>query len=193
MRLERVENRLGLLQSPGEVIAIIFQAVVSVLAGVESALRVGENIFNKGKYALRDIPEKVIPSCLIGVQVVEKQARVVISHLLEMRHHPALVYCIAMKTAPQLVVDTSAAHMLERIGNHGQQPGLAGFKRRLQQQVEGAGVRKLRGVAEPTELFVVHPSDALDQGFENFLFRLLFSPLEVFHPGQRLGGAVPEV
>ena len=92
-----------------------------------------------------------------------------------------------MKAAANLVVDPAPPHVFEGGGHHGQQPVLAGLEINLQQQIDGAGVGKLGGVAEAAVLRIEHAADAFDDRLENFSPAGASSILEMFHPGQRLG------
>jgi len=50
---------------------------------------------------------------LKAVQVVAQQFGVVVEHLLEVRHHPALVDAVTVETAGQLVVDAAPRHLIQ--------------------------------------------------------------------------------
>jgi hypothetical protein len=54
------------------------------------------------------------------VQVDPQQQRVVVEHLLEVRHHPVGVDGVAREPAGELVVDAAAGHRLERAASHAQ-------------------------------------------------------------------------
>src|SRR6185369_9106154 len=54
-----------------------------------------------------------IASDRIGSEIAGDQERVVVEHLFEMRHEPALVDRIAMKTAAELIVNAAAGHLVE--------------------------------------------------------------------------------
>ena len=62
----------------------------------------------------RHVGEELGAGGLIGVHVVLQQLGVVVGHLFEVRHDPALVHRIAMKSAGQLVVHAAAGHLFER-------------------------------------------------------------------------------
>ena len=51
------------------------------------------------------------------------QLRVVVQHLLEMRHAPVAVRAVAMKASAQVIANAAACHVVERDGEH--------FRRRL--------------------------------------------------------------
>ncbi len=91
----------------------------------------------------------------VGLEVRGNQERVVVQHLLEVRDQPALVRAVAVKTAPELVVDTPAGHLVQG-------------KRHLVQRILGTGpqvmtqhdaqvprVWKFGRLAEPTPHDVV--------------------------------------
>ena len=54
-----------------------------------------------------------------------------------------------METAGKLVITTTLRHFFQRGGNDVQQFLIAGFSATLNQQVHGAGMRKLRRLPEP--------------------------------------------
>src|SRR5207253_10551503 len=52
----------------------------------------------------------------IAVQIVSQQLGIVVGHLLEMGHQPALIDRISMETAAELIVNAAAGHFFEQIG-----------------------------------------------------------------------------
>ena len=52
------------------------------------------------------------------VEVKLRELRVVVEHLLEVRHKPAGVHGIARETAAELVVNAAGGHALARVQSH---------------------------------------------------------------------------
>ena len=65
-----------------------------------------------------DIGKKLITSCLIGMHIIFEQLRVVVRHLLEVRHDPAFIDGIAVKATGKLVVHATAGHFFQRGGEY---------------------------------------------------------------------------
>jgi hypothetical protein len=65
-------------------------------------------------YDLRGCPAEVLAAqALRAVQIVAQQLGVVVEHLLEVRHAPALIDAVTMKAAGQLVVDATLSHLFQ--------------------------------------------------------------------------------
>ena len=56
----------------------------------------------------------MLTRCLIGMYIIFQQFRVVVAHLLEVRHDPAFVHGVTVKTSGQLVIDAAVRHVLKR-------------------------------------------------------------------------------
>ena len=92
LRSLRVENRLHFVQRPSEIIAVVIQAVVGVLAPIEAAFGARKHRLNKRQDAQRNLAEEFAPRYLIGAKIVHEQAGVVIGHFLEVGNNPALIH-----------------------------------------------------------------------------------------------------
>ena len=66
------EHGLQFVQCPREVITVVLQTVVGVLARVESALRVGQYVFNEENDSQGDFAEKLILGQLVSVNIVQQ-------------------------------------------------------------------------------------------------------------------------
>ena len=77
------------------------------------------------------------------MHVIAQQLRIVVEHLLEVRHHPALVHAVAMKAAGKLIVDAAARHLFQRHREGFARLRVAAVHRQLQQQIERRRMRKL--------------------------------------------------
>ena len=82
------------------------------------------------------------------MEEISQELRIVIGHFFEVRDAPALVNRISVKAAANLIVNTSERHTLKRSLRDVKQIFIARGLIALQQQVNGAGVREFRRVAE---------------------------------------------
>ncbi len=147
-RLPRLSPR------PSEVVAIVVQGDVGVLAGVEAGLAaVGQHLIGPAQNVQGHAAETLAAGGLRRVNVVFQQLGVVIGHLLEMRHSPMLVHAVAVKPAGQLVVDAAARHLFQRqkgdVAEHraARPRGLIAHEA-VEQQIHHRRMEELRGMAE---------------------------------------------
>ena len=113
------QRRFRFLQSPGEIIAVILHRIIRILRSVKAAMRaVAEPFVHPADDVARHLREKFLPGRLISVHIVFQQLRIVVTHLLEMRHDPALVHRIAMEAARQLVINTAPRHLLQSVNEN---------------------------------------------------------------------------
>ena len=96
---------------------------------------------------LRHLAVALVPGHEPAVQVGRGEQRVVVEHLLEVRHEPALVDRVAMEAAADQVVHASGGHAVEGLRG---QVGLPA----PQQQLDRGGRRELRSAAEAAPLRV---------------------------------------
>ncbi len=142
----------------------------------------GKHILYKGENPQGNLPEEFVAGDLVGAQIIAQQAGIIVRHLLEVRNNPALVHRVAVEAAADLVVNTAPSHALERRRDDRQQPLLAGFEVRVEQQVERAGVRELGRGAESAILRIEPAADALHNGLHDLfvgLARALFKAFQV--------------
>src|SRR5580700_8953928 len=94
--------------------------------------------------------KKIVACSLISVYITLQQLRVVIAHLLEVRHDPALIDRIAMEAARQLVISTAARHLLQSADKNGAQVFITRASARilLHHQIERRRMRELRSVSK---------------------------------------------
>src|SRR5207247_6530435 len=105
--------------------------------------RSGKHRLDEGQNAQSNLPEEFVARHLIGPEIVQEQAGVVIRHLFEVGNYPVLVHGVTMESAANLVVNASAAHTLERGGDRSQQPVLTRLQVRVEQEVDRARVGNL--------------------------------------------------
>ena len=81
------------------------------------------------------------------MQVRRREQRVVVQHLLEVRHEPAVVDRVAVEAAAEQVVHPAGGHPVERLDDHRAARVIAAAK----QELEHGGVRELRRAAPAAE------------------------------------------
>ncbi len=127
------QHRTQLRRRPQEKRALLALAV-RVGGGVERALRRG----HVAQHVVQRLPgDALIPGVAgeairFGVQA--RQIRLVVEHLLEVRHQPLRIDRVAVKAAADLIVDAAARHGLQRGLRRLQRLLIAGAQRMLQQQ-----------------------------------------------------------
>src|SRR5438552_15702754 len=110
---------------------------------------------------------------------------VVIEHLLEMRHQPALVGRIAREAPAEMIVDAALAHRVERLGDRVAVRRLAAALPSMPQQLEDPGLRKFRRGADPAMKLVDLAQQPLGDPVE-LLRRYRAAALRAGEPLQRL-------
>src|SRR5580698_3541953 len=68
--------------------------------------------------ATRDVGIKRITRDLIRIDVTRNELRLIVEHLLEMRHEPSLIDTVPMKTAAKLIEQSAFAHHPEGVQRH---------------------------------------------------------------------------
>ena len=112
-RLFFSQDGFGFFQRPRKVVAIVVHRIIGILRGIEPAVfTIRKPFIHPANDVARNLGKKFRAGHLISVHIVLQQLGVVIAHLLEVRHDPALVYGVSMKSAGKLVVDSSVRHLL---------------------------------------------------------------------------------
>ena len=88
------------------------------------------------------------------MHVILQQLGIVIQHLLEVRHHPALIDGVAMKPAAQLVVHSAPGHLLERHRGRLAAAHCPRPSRHIQQQINRRRMGKLGLRAKPSVMAI---------------------------------------
>ena len=86
----------------------------------------------------------------MALQVDARELRVVVEHLLEVRHQPALVHRVAVEAAADLVVHAAARHHLEGARGHAERLLVPEAAMGAQEQGDAGGRGELGGAAEST-------------------------------------------
>ena len=105
------------------------------------------------EHVVEDVPRRLGMAGLAadqeGIEIQLRQLRVVVEHLLEMRHQPFGIHRVAGEAAAELVVNTARGHAVAGVQHHAnsvfvvEAPGVA------QQELRLAGLRELGRAAEP--------------------------------------------
>src|SRR2546430_11104661 len=105
MRFFWVHRRLQFLEGPGEVVAIVVETDVRVLARVIAAAgAVGKDFFGPGQDSFRRVSIDRVLRELPRMNVVREESRVVVEHLLEVRDDPPRVRRVPMEPASDLIL-----------------------------------------------------------------------------------------
>ena len=108
------QHRGGLVPGPGEVVAVVVETHVGVLAGGVAALRDRpctsrtQRTMPRATSAYSSVPKQGV-----GVEIGLEQLGVVVGHLLEVGHDPLGVHAVAVEAAAELVVASAPRHPLE--------------------------------------------------------------------------------
>ena len=91
------------------------------------------------------------PRRLPEMRAEPHEQRVVVEHLLEVRHEPLRVHAVAREAAADLIVDAAARHPLKGVRHHREHVRVAGARPLPQREVERHRGRKLRRAIEAAE------------------------------------------
>ena len=120
---------------------------IGVQRGGEPALVLAQLADRPVQGLLAHPPEQRLLGDLVGVQVGPREQRVVVEHLLEVRHDPGRVDRVAREPAADLVIQTAGGHPAQRLQRH--RPLAAG-----QQELDHGRHREL-GCAAPAAVLGV--------------------------------------
>ncbi len=150
-RVRRVAlaSRLGELRRRPDVEPALRTLAVRVERGRESALG-GAQLADHPVAGLRgDAAGEPRARAAPQVRVDAREQRIVVEHLLEVRHHPRIVHGVPRETPAKLVVHAAARHCLRGRRCHPQRGGAAGPLVVAQQEFEHHRRRELGRAAEP--------------------------------------------
>ncbi len=137
---------------------------VGVLGRVEAAAGVGQIAIDVDQRVVGDRGQQRIRGGLRRFDQRQHELRLVVEHLLEVRHAPALVDRITMEAAAEVIAHAALGHRAERRHHH-VAPALAagrliaGHVPGTQQQEQLGWTRKLRRTTEPAEALVESPRE----------------------------------
>ncbi len=98
-----------------------------------------------------DRREEVVPRRLGGLEVSEHELRLVVEHLLEVRHAPLGIDGVAMEAAADLIAHPAQRHRPQRFSGHLPRRLRAGARVLAQQEQQFRWAWKLRRLAEAAE------------------------------------------
>src|SRR5450759_2406694 len=105
-------------------------ALLALRIGVK---RGGKGPLRRGHFAgepfhglARALAEKLLAAALIGQRQQLQELCVVVKHLLEMRHQPALVHRVARKAAAEVIVNAALTHAIQRMLDRLEKARIAG-------------------------------------------------------------------
>ena len=165
---ERVAaQRFELLERPHVELALDAFGV-GVLGGEEAAVGVVQVAQHVGDGLLDDAPVALGAGDHPTVQVGAGEERLVVEHLLEVRHEPVRVDRVAVEAAADLVVDAAGGHRVERAGDHLQHLGRAGsVPAEVEQQRDRHRLGELGRATEAAEPAVELVLEVLDRLVED--------------------------
>ncbi len=127
---------------------------VGVERGVPAADRIGHLVAQPMERLLGDATRFGVAGRLPEMHGEPREQRVVVEHLLEVRHEPDGVDGVAVEAARELVVDAAARHLREREARDAQPLRLARARPLPQQRVEHHRLRELGCRTEAARLGV---------------------------------------
>ena len=112
------------------------------------------------------LAEQRLAAPAIGQRQHLQELGVVVEHLLEMRHEPALVDRIAREAAAEVVVDAALADALERVLDQLEEALVAGAQPRPPDQLVERRIGEFRRAAKPAVGRIERAADPLGQPVE---------------------------
>ena len=115
----RVRAEGALQLSDGPDVELTLDALgVGVERRVEATLLAAHLAQRPGERVEADVQQTALAERLEAVQICASEQRVVVEHLLEMRHRPRVIDAVAGEAAADLVVDAAARHREQRRQRH---------------------------------------------------------------------------
>ncbi len=128
---------------------VLRRDAVGVLGRIETAAAICHLAHDVLKRVRRHVQKEPVARHLRALDVREHELRLVVEHLLEMRHPPRRVDRIAMKAAADVVAHAAECHRAERPQHHVAGEGVSCPRVLAQQEQQLRWTRELRRVAEP--------------------------------------------
>ena len=127
---------------------------IGVLRGEKASLGVRHLAHHVLERVFRDLGKEPIGSQLIRFEARKGDLRLVVQHLLEVRHSPVGVDRIAVKTAADVVAHAAERHGLQRLRHHEGRRVVACARGLTQEKQQLARTRKLRRAPKPAARLV---------------------------------------
>ncbi len=143
----QIESALRLVRV--RVAGVLRRHAVGIFGRIEAAGLVGHLAHDVPQRVLGDLSVERIAGRLSCFGVRKDELRLVVQHLLEVRHAPGAVHGIAMKPAADMVAHAAERHGVQRGEHHRPRRLVAGSRVLPQQKQELARARELRRVAKP--------------------------------------------
>jgi hypothetical protein len=165
----RLRDNLVDLGLAPDVVPALLAFGIGVVARGEAAVgraHVGQNPDDR---FLDSLPEQFLAGDLPVPGQPGDQLGIVVEHLLEMRHQPAMIDRVAGEAAGEMVVDAALADVLRGHGHRGNVALVAGRQPHAAQELEYGGLRELRRTGEAAGDWV----DGLEDDVRGVLEHLL--------------------
>jgi len=162
---------------------------VGVLRGGEAAFRQAQLPQQVLDGLLDDAAVALLARHEPAVEVGRDEQRVVVEHLLEVRHEPPLVHGVPVEAAPEQVVHPAEGHPVEGRAHHREGVRVAGAQVEPEQELHRRGGRKLGRVPEAAppgiELLAVTARSFAQQRFGQRVVRRLGLRAALHRLGER--------
>ncbi len=150
------EPRGRLVAGPGEVVAVVIEADVSILARRVAPARIGAHLAHPAHDAPRHLGVLLGAEGGVRIKIRLEKLGVIIGHLLEMGHDPLRVHAVAMEPTAELIVYAAAAHALQRAIDDGPQIVALLVPPLAEQTLDSGGMGKLGLAPEPPMYRIEH-------------------------------------
>jgi len=138
------EHLLDLVRRPHEELALDTLAVGILRGVIASAIR-GAHLAHQIVEGLpRHVAVRLVTGTPIDLEIERQELGVVVEHLLEVWHEPLLVDRVAVKSAPEVIVDAAARHAREHALDHVERALVFTHVGVGQQGLEVGRIRELR-------------------------------------------------
>ena len=139
---------------------------VGVLRRGQAALGQQQLALQVAERRLHDVAVARVARRHVAGQVRAGQERVVVEHLLEVRHEPDAVDGVAVEAPAELVVDAAVGHAVERDQGHLRRPRAGPPVPHAEQRREQRRRRELGRAAEAALLVVEDPLEVAEAGLD---------------------------
>src|SRR5882724_1066676 len=141
---------------------------IGILRRIKPSCRVGHFAHDVIQDSFRDRSSRIVAAHLVIMKIETRQQSIVVQHLLEVRHEPARVGGITMKTATQLIVDAPLSHLLTCMADYFQSLLIAGAVKSMEQKLKSHGRGKLWRTPETTISCIVVLDDSPISSVQKF-------------------------
>jgi hypothetical protein len=166
------EDGGGFFEGPGEVVSIVVQADICVLAGSISTFCVRQHLADPAYYSAGYLRVLLGTERRMGVEVGSEQFRIVVTHLLEVGDNPLRIDTVAVKSPTELVVDPAPSHTLKGPLHDVAGPRFSGAVPPRQEKPKSRRVGEFGLGTEAPIPRIEHPCDTLSGVGEQSLARL---------------------